>query len=44
MDEFNLLNVPDDIKKEGNDWFAIFNPNTRRVFDVNLAHSLMHER
>jgi WD40 repeat protein len=32
------------MKKEGSDWFAIFNPNVKRVLDVSLVHTLMHER
>lgn len=32
-----------DQKREGNDWFAIFNPNVRRVLDVDLVHNLVHE-
>ena len=31
-------------KKEGSDWFALFNPRTKRVLDVSLVHTLMHER
>ncbi|KAF6223446.1 hypothetical protein HO133_000289 [Letharia lupina] len=30
-------------KRDGNDWFAIFNPNVRRVLDVDLVHNLLHE-
>jgi hypothetical protein len=33
-----------EFKKEGNDWFAIFNPKVKRVLDVTLVHTLMHER
>ena len=32
-----------DQKREGNDWFAVFNPNVRRVLDVDLVHNLIHE-
>ncbi|KAI0724965.1 WD40-repeat-containing domain protein [Fomitopsis betulina] len=40
--------VPADLKKEGADWFAIFNPNgakdgKKRALDVSLQHTLMHE-
>jgi len=31
------------LKKEGSDWFAIFNPKVKRQLDVNLVHNLMHE-
>lgn len=26
----------------GEDWFAIFNPNVRRVLDVELVHNFAH--
>jgi glucose repression regulatory protein TUP1 len=32
-----------DQKREGEDWFAVFNPNVRRVLDVDLLHTLVHE-
>lgn len=38
---------PDDIrpdrKREGQDWFAVFNPNVRRVLDIDLVCNLAHE-
>jgi hypothetical protein len=43
-EEFNVHNIPPAFKKEGNDWFAIFNPKVKKVLDVTLAHTLMHER
>lgn len=30
-------------KREGNDWFAIFNPRIPRVLDVDLVHTLSHD-
>uniref|UniRef100_A0A1D1YKA0 General transcriptional corepressor tupA n=2 Tax=Anthurium amnicola TaxID=1678845 RepID=A0A1D1YKA0_9ARAE len=35
-------NVPAQLKKEGSDWFAIFNPKVQRVLDVELFHTLDH--
>lgn len=35
--------VPKELKKEGSDWLAIFNPKVKRALDVNLVHTLMHE-
>ena len=32
-----------DQKREGTDWFAVFNPNVRRSLDVELVHNLVHE-
>jgi len=36
--------VPPEHKKEGTDWFAIFNPRARRQLEVSLVHTLMHAR
>jgi hypothetical protein len=44
LDELDPLSVPPELKKEGSDWFAIFNPKIKRVLDVNLVHTLHHER
>ena len=30
-------------KREGEDWFAVFNPRVTRVLDVELVHNLPHE-
>ena len=51
-DDLDFQNLPSDLKKEGSDWFAIFNPATqadgshskKRSLDVQLVHTLMHER
>ncbi|KAF5375675.1 hypothetical protein D9615_009336 [Tricholomella constricta] len=42
-DDLDIHSVPPELKKEGSDWFAIFNPTTKRVLDVSLVHTLMHE-
>ena len=44
LDELDPLSVPPELKKEGSDWFAIFNPKIKRALDVNLVHTLHHER
>lgn len=31
-------------KKEGSDWFATFNPRVKRMFNISLVYSFMHER
>jgi general transcriptional corepressor TUP1 len=36
-------NVPPELKKEGGDWFAVWNPKAKRVLDVNLVHTLSHD-
>lgn len=43
-DDLDPHNVPPEFKKEGSDWFAIFNHKVKRVLDVTLVHTLMHER
>lgn len=43
-DDLDPHNVPAELKKEGADWFAVFNPKVKRVLDVNLLHTLIHER
>lgn len=35
--------VPPELKKEGSDWFAIFNPQAQRKLDISLTLSLTHE-
>ena len=35
--------LPPHQKREGDDWFAVFNPRVPRVLDVGLVHTLQHE-
>ena len=35
--------LPPNQKREGDDWFAVFNPRVPRVLDVELLHTLQHE-
>jgi glucose repression regulatory protein TUP1 len=44
LDDLDVHNVSPEYKREGTDWFALFNPKVKRVLDVNLVHTLMHER
>ncbi|EKM75141.1 hypothetical protein AGABI1DRAFT_46849, partial [Agaricus bisporus var. burnettii JB137-S8] len=41
--DFDIHTAPSELKKEGTDWFAIFNPKFKRQLDVSLVHTLMHE-
>ncbi|KAL1914353.1 uncharacterized protein VTP21DRAFT_8992 [Calcarisporiella thermophila] len=34
--------VPSGLRKEGHDWFALFNPKLPRLLDVDLRHVLEH--
>ncbi|MCJ1337081.1 general transcription repressor [Bachmanniomyces sp. S44760] len=35
--------LPANQKREGPDWFAVFNPRVPRTLDVDLVHTLQHE-
>ncbi|KAG7089212.1 hypothetical protein E1B28_010914 [Marasmius oreades] len=39
----DIATHPPEFKKEGSDWFAIFNPKIKKGLDVSLVHTLMHE-
>lgn len=43
LDDIDINNAPPELKKEGPDWFALFNPKVPRVLDVSLVHTLLHE-
>jgi len=43
-DDFDIDSVPPKHKKEGTDWYAIFNPRATRQLEISLVHTLMHER
>ncbi|KIM91688.1 hypothetical protein PILCRDRAFT_57890 [Piloderma croceum F 1598] len=42
-DDLDPHTVSPEFKKEGSDWFAVFNPKCKKGLDVNLTHTLMHE-
>ncbi|KAF5371744.1 hypothetical protein D9758_003601 [Tetrapyrgos nigripes] len=42
-EDLDLNSMPPEFKKEGSDWFAMFNPKVKRSLDVSLVHTLMHE-
>ena len=41
--DLNPDEVPPDQKREGQDWYAVFNPIVRRVLDIDLVCNLAHE-
>ena len=43
LGELNPDELPAELKRQGPDWFAVFNPNVPRALDVSLMHSLLHE-
>lgn len=36
--------LPSTLKKEGSDWMTMFNPKVKKVLDVELVHTLIHDR
>jgi glucose repression regulatory protein TUP1 len=36
--------LPSNMKKEGVDWMTMFNPKVKKVLDVGLVHTLVHDR
>lgn len=34
--------LPPQLKREGEDWYAVFNPRVQRTLDVELVHNLPH--
>ncbi|TFK17390.1 WD40 repeat-like protein [Coprinopsis marcescibilis] len=41
-DEFNYSTVPPEYRKDGQEWFAAFNPKIKRNLDIHLVHSFQH--
>ncbi|KAF9023341.1 WD40 repeat-like protein [Hymenopellis radicata] len=42
LDDLDPHTMPPELKKEGPDWFAVFNPKIKRTLDISLVHTLMH--
>ncbi|KAE9407846.1 WD40 repeat-like protein [Gymnopus androsaceus JB14] len=42
-DEIDLSSLPPEYKREGADWFIMYNPKVEKAFNINLVHTLMHE-
>ncbi|KAF5366117.1 hypothetical protein D9757_010934 [Collybiopsis confluens] len=42
-DEIDLASLPPEYKREGTDWFIMYNPKVEKAFNINLVHTLMHE-
>ncbi|KAJ7056678.1 chromatin associated protein [Mycena amicta] len=43
LNNLELAAVPSDFKKEGSDWFVMYNPKVKRTLDVSLVHTFIHE-
>ncbi|TFK37981.1 WD40-repeat-containing domain protein [Crucibulum laeve] len=42
VDDLSLQTVPPEYRKEGSDWFAVFNPKAKKVLDIGLKHTFSH--
>jgi glucose repression regulatory protein TUP1 len=42
-DEMDIHTIAPEYKREGADWYAIFNPKVKRMLDVQLVHTVVHE-
>lgn len=43
LSEYDVDKLPPHLKRQGDDWFAVFNPRVHRKLDVELVHSLPHQ-
>ena len=43
LGEIDPYTLPPELKREGKDWLAVYNPGTERVLSVSLVHTLHHE-
>ncbi|KAF7317099.1 Chromatin associated protein [Mycena chlorophos] len=43
LNNIDLPGIPSEFKKEGSDWFVLYNPKVKRTLDVSLIHSFLHE-
>ena len=43
LGELNPDDVPANQKREGNDWYALFNPAVRRILDIEMVCNIIHE-
>lgn len=41
--ELDPDSVPRELKKEGQDWFAIWNPRVKKELDIELQHTFPHD-
>lgn len=44
LDEVNPETLSPEFKREGQDWFAVFNPKLKPALDVSLLNTFNHER
>ncbi|KAL1742323.1 WD40-repeat-containing domain protein [Schizophyllum fasciatum] len=42
LDELDPAAMPPELKKDGQDYWAIFNPKAKRVIDVDILHTFPH--
>ena len=44
LDELDPNVMPPELKKEGPEYWAVFNPKTKRVIDIDIVHTFPHPR
>ncbi|KAJ7119053.1 WD40-repeat-containing domain protein, partial [Mycena epipterygia] len=43
LNDLDLTRIHPKLKKEGSDWFVVYNPKLKRTLDINLMHTFVHE-
>ncbi|KAJ7659332.1 chromatin associated protein [Mycena polygramma] len=43
LDPASVSSIHPEWKKEGSDWFVVYNPKVKRTLDVGLVHTFIHE-
>lgn len=43
LSDLELDKLPQSLKRQGDDWHAVFNPRVMRRLDVDLVHNLVHQ-
>ncbi|EMC97358.1 hypothetical protein BAUCODRAFT_33079 [Baudoinia panamericana UAMH 10762] len=43
LSDLEMEKLPPELKRQGDDWHAVFNPRVHRRLDVDLVHSLAHQ-
>ena len=41
-DDLKLQHLSSEYVKDGGDWCAVYNPQVKKVLDINLVHTFVH--
>ena len=44
VEDFMMKPVPSEHTEKGCDWVVFYNPEVKKSLDINLVHTLLHER